>query len=331
MRRCASPPLSSVVFLAAGAALALALLVLSYRRFGRPAAVGLAESSTTTPAVADMPRVRGGADLATVSATSAYAAVSIDAPQWWTGPWPDIRKAKKIADALRAGDAAGVPVDPAAPARLLLAADGVFGHIPVYDQEEYEGRDNWTSPPRSTPWARRLEGACRARHATRTLTLSEEVVRLTRPGEGPEAQGLPELARVRGRPTRRALVLPLVDRTRGVREHRLEMRDNNTATTFQRDPHRDTLWVAHRGALRAWLVSPTFDQYMVPTPTDDTDNRCVHASRFTSFEKLPMVHHAQVRLKHDDTRALLVPAGWWCQVQAANGDTIVSVLALERA
>ena len=171
-----------------------------------------------------------------------------------------------------------MPVDPAAPARLLLAADGVFGHIPVYDQEEYEGRDNWTSPPRSTPWARRLEGACRARHATRTLTLSEEVVRLTRPGEGPEAQGLPELARVRGRPTRRALVLPLVDRTRGVREHRLEMRDNNTATTFQRDPHRDTLWVAHRGALRAWLVSPTFDQYMVPTPTDDTDNRCVRDS-----------------------------------------------------
>ena len=165
------------------------------------------------------------------------------------------------------------------------------------------------------------------------LDAADEVVRLTRPGAGPAGQGLPELARVRGRPTRRALQLPLpvaaaAARARA-RAHRLEWRDPGTATTFQRDPHHDTLWVPHAGALRAWLVSPTFDHYMAPAPTDDTDDRCIHASRFTSFEKLPMVHHVQVRLQHDDTsRALLVPAGWWCQVQAGEEGATVSVLAL---
>ena len=77
-----------------------------------------------------------------------------------------------------------------------------------------------------------------------------------------------------------------------------------------------------------WVPLMTEGGHVDFAPTDDTDDRCVHASRFASFEKLPMVHHVQVRLQDDNPRALLVPAGWWCQVQAGEEGATVSVLAL---
>ena len=322
------PSLRGGAALAAGAALALALalalllLLTSTRRGGGPAcAVALAESESASlpPPQRQMPRVQANPDLDTVDHAAAATGGAGAAARRAAGRSEGVARPGGRRAGSGGGAARGTRRGAGGPRGAGAAAAGGGRSVRVHTRVRPRSPHGAPAVEQApTPaWGWHMAAQPRA-HAEKMLDAADEVVRLTRPGEGPEAQGLPELARVRGRPTRRALVLPLVDRTRGVREHRLEMRDNNTATTFQRDPHRDTLWVAHRGALRAWLVSPTFDQYMVPTPTDDTDNRCVHASRFTSFEKLPMVHHAQVRLNTTTRPALLVPAGGGARCRRAR-------------
>ena len=134
MRRCASP-LSSVVFLAAGAALALALLVLSYA-IRAPGGGGLADQHNYT-AVADMPR--SGARIWPRFPPLRHMRRSLLMLAVVDGAWPDAPKPRRCRCAARGGRG-GRAGGPRGAGAAAAGGGRRVGLIPVYDQEEYEVR-----------------------------------------------------------------------------------------------------------------------------------------------------------------------------------------------